>query len=69
MTLPGDGSVSGGDDDRVLLKTLSSLDRAYSAKYEKQLEEAERTLTELEVAKGAWKADTQREKSRSSPSG
>ena len=35
---------NGGDDERVLLSILSSLDRAYSAKYEKQLEEARADL-------------------------
>lgn len=34
----------GGDDERVLLQILSSLDKAYSAKYEKQLEEARADL-------------------------
>ena len=35
---------NGGDDERVLLSILSSLDRAYSAKYEAQLEEARADL-------------------------
>jgi len=34
------GASGGGDDERVLLQILSSLDKAYAAKYEKQLEEA-----------------------------
>ena len=38
------GAANGGDDERVLLKILSSLDKAYAAKYEakyeQQLEEA-----------------------------
>jgi hypothetical protein len=37
-------STNGGDDERVLLRILSSLDKAYSAKYEKQLEEARADL-------------------------
>ena len=39
------GSVSGSvDEERVLLRILSSLDKAYSAKYERQLEEARAEL-------------------------
>lgn len=37
-------STTGGDDERVLLSILSSLDKAYSHKYEKQLEEARADL-------------------------
>lgn len=41
-------SVNGGDDERVLLQILSSLDKAYAAKYEKlwhgKLEEAKADL-------------------------
>lgn len=37
-------AAAGGDDERVLLSILSSLDKAYAAKYEKQLEEARADL-------------------------
>ena len=37
-------AADGGDDERVLLAILSKLDRAYSAKYEQQLEEARADL-------------------------
>ena len=37
-------SATSGDDERVLLSILSSLDKAYSAKYERQLEEARADL-------------------------
>lgn len=34
------GSTGGGDDERVLLQILSSLDKAYAARYEQKIEEA-----------------------------